>query len=146
MKKLVFIGMATVLAVTLAMGIATLYADQTDFGMMEQGSMRGQGYAQQQDGGSYSPNNRGWRQRFQDWAYGMMGRGRGMGPGMRNRGWGTNPGMMDRGWGMGRGGDMGSGRMGRGWGMGPGMMGRGGGWGMGSGMMGRGWGMGSGCQ
>ena len=127
MKKSVLIGTVTVLAVTLALGIAALHADQIDFGMMGQGPGWGQGYMPQQGGGWYSHNNRSWQQRFQDWAYGVMGRGRGMGPDMRNRGWGTNPEMMDRGWGMGRG-----------------MMGRG--WGMGSGMKGRGWGMGSGCQ
>jgi hypothetical protein len=116
MKKSMFIGMVTVLTVTLSPGIVTLYAGQTDFGMIGQSPGWRQGYAPQQDGGWYAPNNRGWQQRFRDWAYGMMGRGQGTDPDMMGRDRGIGPGMMDRGRGMG------------------------------SGMMGRSWGMGSGCQ
>jgi hypothetical protein len=126
MKKSMFIGVATLLAVMLGSG--ALYAETTGPEMMDQerGSGFGQGYGEPQQGGRSSPyagpRNPGDRNRDS----GMMGRGRGMGPDQRSSGWGTGSGMMDRIM------SIFSGMMGRGGrGMGPDQ--RGSGWGRGSG-------------
>jgi hypothetical protein len=127
MKKLIWVGLGTLLIVMLGMGV--LYAQSPSLGTMDQG--RGSGFGQRYDsmnqGGQYSPYD-GARQQG-DWNGD---------PAMRGRDWNTDRGIMDRFL------DMFSGMMERNRDMGSGMMGRG--RGMGSGMMGHGWGSGSGCR
>lgn len=102
MKKLMFVTLMAMLAVTLSM--ATVYA------------------------GPYGPGDTQWNYCPYCGSQFGLGGGYGAGPSMMGPGYGTGPGMMGWGYGMGPG-MMCPGMMGWGYGRGPGMMHRGWGWG-----------------